>query len=209
MQFNNYLDKILSQPTRVKLLRFLATHKPEMTGRELARFCDISHMQVHRALGEFVAQGIVLKRRVGKAYIYTFNEKNILVHAVLIPLFLKERNLLRELLNSLLKNKMNEVLSVVIFGSVAKGEERPDSDVDVFILSKKNSNDIPFKEFLSEIEVKFHQETGNRLSPIVLSINELNDKFKSNKTLVSNMLSGEVVAGKAPREFLHGWQKAT
>ena len=96
-----------------------------MTGRELARFCKISHTQVYRILNDFEAQGIVKKSSVGGANLYVLNEKNILVTEVLYSLFQKEKVLLELILKRLLSKVENKLLSVVIYGSVAEKRERP------------------------------------------------------------------------------------
>ena len=204
VQFNSYLNKIFSQPTKINLLRFLVKNKPEMTGRELARFCKISHTQVYRILNDFEAQGIVKKSSVGGANLYVLNEKNILVTEVLYSLFQKEKVLLELILKRLLSKVENKLLSVVIYGSVAEKRERPISDVDVFLLIKNKKMENSLKHVLPDIEIKFYEQTGNRLSPVVLSIEEIGEKTKTNKTLISNIFSGKVIMGRPPKEFVYG-----
>ena len=204
MQFKNYLDTIFSQPTKVRLLRFLFETRPEMTGRELARFSKISHMQVYRNLDDLNAHGIVTKKRVGSAYVFSLNEKNVLVKDVLNTLFQKEGKLLDDVLKAIFLEKTSNMLSVVVFGSAAKGEEKPASDVDIFILTKNESESILVNDFLSDAELRFYEQTGNRLSSIVMTITELKGKYKTNKTLFSRILSGKVVSGRSPEEFING-----
>jgi predicted nucleotidyltransferase len=204
MQFKNYLDTIFSQPTKVRLLRFLFETRPEMTGRELARFAKISHMQVYRNLDDLKAHGIVTKKRVGAAYVYALNEKNVLVKEVLNTLFQKEGKLLGDILKAVLLGKAGDMLSVVVFGSAAKGEERPASDIDIFILTRNESSSNSVNDFLSDAELRFHEQTGNRLSPIVMTITELKGKYKTNKTLFSRIFSGKLISGRSPGEFIDG-----
>jgi len=204
MQFKNFIDKILSQPTKIKLLRFFVDSRPEMTGRELAKFCDVSHMQVYRILDALQSQGVVKKRQVAGAYLYTLNEKNVIVKNILIPLFQKEKNFLDEILKQLLNRITKKVLSIVVFGSVAEGRERPTSDVDIFILTKNKTAAISIRDILSEAETTFYEKTGNRLSPIILSVGELRKKSNTNKTLISKILSGRVIVGKSPKDFIYG-----
>ena len=203
MQFKNYLDTIFSQPTKVRLLRFLFETRPEMTGRELARFAKISHMQVYRNLDDLKSNGIVTKKRVGGAYVFSLNEKNVLVKEVLNTLFQKEGKLLDDVLKAIFLKKASNMLSVVVFGSAAKGEERPASDVDIFILTKNESESNLVNDFLSDAELRFYEQTGNRLSPIVMTIAELKGKYKTNKTLFSSILSGKMVSGRSPEEFIN------
>jgi len=128
----------------------------------------------------------------------------VLVKEVLNTLFQKEGKLLDDVLKAILREKADDMLSVVVFGSAAKGEERPASDVDIFILTKNESESNLLNDFLSDAEIRFYEQTGNRLSPIVMTINEMKEKNKTNKTLISRVLSGKVISGKSPEEFVNG-----
>lgn len=202
MQFTNIIEKLISQPTKIKILRFLVLHKPEMTGRELAKFCGVSHMQAYRILNEFELQGIITKVRVGKSHLFKLNEKNIIVKIFIKEIFEKEKNLLKKILNDVLCKIKDKILSAVVFGSVAEGKERPDSDVDLCVLVKdKNIIKLVEKE-LADIEIEFYEQTGNRLSPMVLSLNELQRKIETNKTLFSKIIAGKIIYGKPIGEII-------
>ena len=81
MRFKQVLDKVFSQPTGIRILRFMVLFRPEMTGREIARQCGISHMMAYRALNIFESQGIVKKSRIGRSSLYRINEDNILINS--------------------------------------------------------------------------------------------------------------------------------
>ena len=76
--------------------------------------------------------------------------------------------------------------------------------MDIFILTKNESNSNLVNNFLSDADIRFNEQTGNRLSPIVMTINELKEKNMTNKTLIARVLSGKVIFGKSPGEFING-----
>jgi predicted nucleotidyltransferase len=202
MQFNNILDKIFAQPTGIKVLRFMVLNKPSMTGRELARFCRISHMQAYRVLGQYEAQGILVRRSAGNSYIYSLNEKNVIVNKFLRRMFEPEKTLLPDLLNEFLREILPYALSITLFGSAAEGTERPDSDVDILILLKEESGIRQVKNKLEDIEIGFFEKTGNRLAPIILTPNEFKNKIGGNKSLFNKIMEGKTLFGKELRRAI-------
>lgn len=202
MRFNNILDNIFANASGIKVLRFLILHKPEMTGREIARFSGISHMQAHRLLNSFEKEGIVIKKIVGKSNLFKINEKNVIVNVFMNYLFKKEKNLIADLINGLFLKIKDNILSIVFFGSVARGNERPDSDVDLFILVKDKKAEALINKELKNLEVIFHEKTGNRLSPLVMQIADYKKRAKSKKTIISEIISGKVIFGDTPDNII-------
>jgi len=61
---------------------------------------------------------------------------------------------------------------IILFGSVARGEAREDSDVDVVLIV--NDDSFKMQRLISEIVVKILLETGIYISAKVLSSEEYN-----------------------------------
>lgn len=196
MQFNNLLDKIFSKPSGVKVMRYLVLHKPQMTGREIARFTNISHMQVYRILNDLLLQGVVIMRSAGRANLYELNKNNIVVKEFLEYIFYKERSLLVSLLRHNLKKIKQDVLSVVLYGSMASGTEKPNSDVDIFIVTKDTKKAKYVNKILSDIDIEFIVNTGNSLSSLIMPITELKKRLYKNKLLISDITEGKLIYGE-------------
>jgi len=64
----------------------------------------------------------------------------------------------------------------VLFGSLAKGSERPDSDIDVFIVVKNNQDKQKLEGFLDKLSNICLEVYGNRLAPYVLTEKEVSQK---------------------------------
>ena len=67
MRFHNSLDGILSQQSKVKVLRYLANQHAEFTGREIARSVGLSHTITHTVLDSLYNEGVVLMRKFGRS----------------------------------------------------------------------------------------------------------------------------------------------
>ena len=87
MRIYNKLDEILSQKSKIKILRFLFARRDEHTGRGISKEIKMSPSSVHRALKEMEKEGMVSARRKGNAVLYKLREDNYFVKKILAPLF--------------------------------------------------------------------------------------------------------------------------
>ncbi|NOZ77552.1 MAG: helix-turn-helix domain-containing protein [Euryarchaeota archaeon] len=175
MRFHEILDEVLGNRTKVKLLRaFTAYPDKEFSESELQRIAGIPQASVHRNVGALFENGLLHRRRIGKANLYSVNREHLLF-PVVHRLFEEERDLLKKLKKTIAGkiNRVPEVKLAVLFGSVVKGRERADSDVDLFIVTggKKETTEEKLKDLNSVLKAKF----GNPLSLLIKTENELED----------------------------------
>jgi len=175
MRFHNILDEILGNRTKVKLLRAFTTYPgKEFSESELQRIAGIPQASVHRNVGALFENGLLQRRRIGKANLYSMNRGHVLFPTI-DSLFEEERNLLKKLKKTIAGkiNKIPEVKLAVLFGSVIKGRERADSDVDLFIVARgrKEKVEEKLKDLNSVLKAKF----GNPVSLLIKTENELED----------------------------------
>jgi len=86
--------------------------------------------------------------------------------------------LLEAFLKRLQEREGDNLLRVVLFGSVARGDAREDSDIDVLVLVK-NGEGLNLLDRIVEISVEADLEAGEfrtRLSPLSYGIDEFNEK---------------------------------
>lgn len=182
MRFHLSIADMISSPVRLKVAGFLLTHDAPMSEREIASVLKISHMSVNRAMGELSEINFVAFRTVGKAHMWMVNRKSYAYTVVkriiesangqITPLAaLKER-----VLQFLPKKR---ILRVVLFGSVAKREEREDSDIDLFIVVRTEKDKEALESALERLATDCLDMFGNRLAPYILSEKE----WKAKKSL--------------------------
>ena len=56
---------------------------------------------------------------------------------------------------------------IILFGSVARGDDRPDSDIDILVITA--GEDFRLREYLTGLVFDLLMQTGERLSVKVLS----------------------------------------
>ena len=210
MPIEHSLDGILNTKTKVKIIRLFISRTPDFraTGREIARWVKVSPPAAHAALKELYNQGILKLEIIGGQHIYSINEKNRIVSDVLKPLFAKELSfkddvksfLHKEIETSGLKHKL---ISVVLYGSLQKGQAIEKSDVDIAAIAKdkKDKEDIE-DTFLEEIGKRFKEYFGLHLDVYVKSQDEFVKRRKKRLSPVSSLMkSYSVIFGKDPLEL--------
>ncbi|MCI4319771.1 MAG: nucleotidyltransferase domain-containing protein [Thermoplasmata archaeon] len=64
----------------------------------------------------------------------------------------------------------------VLFGSVARGEERPESDIDLFIETRGDAEKETVSDALSRASLEFAIRFGNPLSSLILTRAEVRNR---------------------------------
>lgn len=181
MRFRLSVSELLKSETKLKLIKFLLSHEAAMSEREIASILGISHMSVNRAMQELVELNLVDYMVVGNAHLWKVNRESYAyrmlttlinnIEATVNPLTELTRIILRKL-------PLRSTERVVIFGSIARGEEKPDSDIDVFILAKNSTAQKKIEESMEKLSTECLQTFGNRLSPYILSQQQYEQKQK-------------------------------
>lgn len=188
----------------MKVLRFLLRTEAELSGREIGRAVDISHVITSRSLQDLSQHGLVKMRKTGRSILYSLNKENILVTDLLLPIFLKEKNLLRLVMRTILAPISGpKPISMILFGSQMNGKKaRPDSDFDILCVIPDETNLKKFKHEISNSEVQIEKEFGNRLSLLIMKRREFLRRKKKNDPLILNVEERNILLfGKHLREI--------
>jgi len=179
MRFTDSLFTVINSEAKVKLVRFLLKHDAAMSEREIASIVGISHMSVNRLLREFAEMNFVQYSLVGKAHVWTVNKKSYVYRGLAMVFENVEKipDPLMELRELILKECPKAMVErVVLFGSVAEQREQFNSDIDLFILAKKEQDKDKLAQSIEKLSVECLERFGNRLSPYILSKAELRQK---------------------------------
>ena len=181
MKFNTSLLDILNSKTKLKIVKFLLTHEASMSEREIASILKVSHMSINRTMRELSEVNFVDFVTIGKAHLWKVNRKSYAfkVLSEFIKGVSRIRDPLDDLKDMILTNIPKTLIKkVVLFGSVAKGEEETDSDIDVFFLVKDSRDKEKVGSALEKLSNACLETYGNRLSPYILSEQETKKKAK-------------------------------
>jgi predicted nucleotidyltransferase len=168
MRLERALNAILGSATKLGLLRTMY-RSPERrwTGRELARSAGVSTAQSARDLGGLADTSLVIREVVGRSYSWQLNTSHVLF-GPLRELFAREAGLRSELLRD-----VSEAIPparperVRLFGSVARGEERDDSDVDLFLQVRRPAERGLAEEAVRRIRSRVWGRFGNPVAVLV------------------------------------------
>jgi predicted nucleotidyltransferase len=146
----------------VRVLRALHELPAAASGREIARRASVSHPTALQVLDSLVDQGLLVLRRSLSANSYTFNDEHILVSAIR-ELFERECQIPDQLEAELVDGlrRIGDVKTAYLFGSAARGDMRPNSDIDVAVSPLEPPDDSDELEAL-------YRRFGNRVNLIRL-----------------------------------------
>jgi len=204
------LDNILNSKSKIAIIRLFVSKTPDFkaTGREVAKLISFSAPAAHAALKELFNQGVLKLDNIGKQHIYSVNNDNRIVQKILKPMFKEEVSLKGELKDFIVKqiNKAGikkNILSVILYGSLQRGETHDKSDVDIAVIikNKKDKKEIEEK-FLNEISVEFYKYFKAHLDTYIKTKDEFRARLKKNLSPVSTLMKAySVIYGKEPLEI--------
>jgi predicted nucleotidyltransferase len=186
MRFHHQLDDILGNAIRLRVLRILArTGSGGLTGRELARMCGASASQTNSSLHALEDSGLAVRDIAGRAHVWRLAEGHVLA-PVLTTLFSAEAESLATLKTDLQTAiRALPVKRATLFGSVARGDERATSDLDLLVVVRSAVDKERVEDALSGASLDFAVKFGNPLSALVIEERQL--RAPANPALLTNI----------------------
>jgi len=159
-------EAVLGSTLKIRTLRILRRHPTrEFTVRELAREVRASDVGVGKVLDDLEAYDVVRRRRIGRAYAVQANPDSGLFDLTR-NLFEREEELGARFQRTVQRWCAREgVEYAALFGSAARGELGPDSDVDLLIVSRTPK---AVHNAIVDLADEVHRLFGRPLSPLVL-----------------------------------------
>ena len=179
MRFRIAINDSVCSPVRLKVASFLLTHEAPMSEREIASILKISHMSINRAMAELADVNFVYYKTIGKAHVWMVNKKSFAYQAVkrIVRAIDSSPSPLAELKTLILKYLPHSKASrLFLFGSIARGEEKSNSDIDLLIVVKIDKDKEKIESLLDELSSDCLDMFGNRLSPYLLSEKEWKER---------------------------------
>lgn len=199
---------ILKSEAQVRILRELWKTQGEWSGRQIARHTALSATHCHLALKELAARGLVFFRPVSKVHLYKINKDHYLVRRVFAPLFEAERAIPKEIdrliLETLIKKPARvSPMSVVLFGSMARGAEKLSSDLDLLVVVPSKAAKMELEPDLEILRGALARQFTIPFSPYVQTLAEIREKYRRKLPIVENILKqGRRLYGKDLKELL-------
>jgi len=162
-----------------------------MSEREIASILNVSHMSVNRIMKELAEANFVNNTVVGRTHIWRVNRKSYAYGTLSKIIKTMDTTLApnEDLKKTLLKNlPVETTIKIILFGSVSKGSEYSNSDIDIFIMVKLQKHKDVMESYIEKLALKCLDRYGNVLSPYVLT--EADMEQKKNLRLIKDIQSG-------------------
>lgn len=195
MDFTRPLEAIIPG-ARGRVLAVLVETTAELNLRTIAQLSGVSQAQASRVLPGLVELGVVERREVPPSSLFRLVPEHIASRAI-CDLARSTESVLGELGRSAGALPVPPV-SVIVFGSFARGEARADSDIDVVVV-RPSSVDEDDEQWVASIErwrTEAGQLTGNTVEVLELGDDEVARRLEGRGRLWSDIRrDGRVVHG--------------
>ncbi|MHB1514093.1 MAG: nucleotidyltransferase domain-containing protein [Acidiferrobacter sp.] len=174
------LDDILFPEYRRRVLGLLLLHPDQRYYlREIARLTGTTAGTLARELSKLVKAGVVNVQRVGNQTHYSAN-RHCPVFDELASI-LRKTSGLTDVLVEALQPLADQIEVAFVFGSVASGQARSESDIDVMVIG-----DVPFKAVVTAL-YSLQGRLGRELNPKVYSRREWRALVAENGTFIRDI----------------------
>jgi len=196
MRLHDSLDETLSTKARTRVARILVGHRGHsLTGREVGRLSGLSPAQAREALITLERTGLADGTIAGRTKLWRLGEEHVLAPH-LVALFAAEKNVFPALTEELRRFFAQlPVKSVRLFGSAARGAERPDSDIDLYVEVASEKDKALIREKVGELWARGARRFGNPIMAVVYTTKER--QADSGSGLIRSAFSdGTLIAGE-------------
>lgn len=179
MVFHKSLLTVLNSKTKQKIVGFLLKHEAMMSEREIAAVSGVSHMSINRIMCELAEINFVHFVRAGRAHLWRVNRGSYAFEFLygLFTALSQNTASLEDLKRTILdKLPLPSVENLILFGSVARGTEGFDSDIDLYVQVKDESKKQEIEQAVEGLVLFCLERYGNPLSPYILTKKEWEER---------------------------------
>ena len=174
------LAKALFPLTRLSVLReLILSNEKSIHLRELARRTGLDARGVQREVRNLLDVGIILGERSGNQKLFRINEK-CPIYPEIKMLIIKTVGIGDEIRKAL-EPMRKKIKLALIYGSIAKGIEDSQSDIDLMIVGDVKLEGL--FEALSDVHNKLRRVTN----PHTISVSEFKNRLKDNEDFISRI----------------------
>jgi predicted nucleotidyltransferase len=196
------LETIFGSRSRVRVLRVLRGVRVPLNASQIAARTGLTHPAVGTVLSDLAAMGAVESSPAGRATVHWLNRENAFVRQIIEPVFASEEAIPESIMDDLRTSFAGSADSVVLYGSYARGDQTPDSDVDVVLVAREDSMRRELEDASTDYAVEFRRTYGATLSAVVYSPKEAAELGTRAPELQESLeRDGIVVCGSSPRAW--------
>ena len=182
---------------RARVLDVLFSHTGAQSGRAIARQADLSPTTVNGALAELFQSGVVSWQRKGRANLWRLKDDNSVVEQIRKIAKLQDGAAGKLVVDAL----GSEPVSVVLFGSAARGESGSRSDVDILVIARDRQQGQEFRRKALATSATLRKEIGRQVEITVIE-RDLLTKNEISGFIDNVLLDGRTLRGKKLAELV-------
>ena len=201
MKIRKVIESIFGSPAKIRILRVLFNSPQPLSGRQIGELSGLTHRGAIHALESLVEIGAVKQRRAGQAYQYSLLKDSIFVERIVIPCIRAEASLFDDLKMDITTHFEKDTMSLVLYGSLARGDERNGSDIDIIAVVKDERKKREAEEKVASNVPYFRARFNGILSMHCFTKNEIKGR-KTLSLIKSVMKEGIALSGKSLGELL-------
>jgi DNA-binding transcriptional ArsR family regulator len=183
------------------ILSVLARAEKGFTGREIQRALGVSQDGVRVAIRRLVSQGVVLSEPAGRAIMFSLNRQHLA--APLIEALAALRQTLIAQLRQEIEEWRTAPVAAILFGSAARGEAGPESDLDILIIRPAgvDADDDGWRSQIAALESDATSWTGNDTRVLEYGEDELPSALGEVPVIDDALTEGIELAGASTRSL--------
>ena len=176
------LQALLTSKVRIELLSTFFLHdERDFYVRELERITGEDYKNITLELSNLEGIGLLRSRKEGNLKYYGLN-KEFLLYEELKSIIAKTRGAAPALKEVLLRQK--DIDFAFIYGSLASGENRAKSDIDLMVIGK-----IPLEDLLTLLREP-ERVLARDINPSLYDSSEIKKRLKENDPFITQALNG-------------------
>ncbi len=177
----NILAELLSSKIRAEIFRILfGTRDESLHMREIERRTGFTMGTVQHELKKLHRLDLIKKNRDGNRLYYKANKDHPL-YSEIKNIVLKTVGLVDVLRETLQESP--EVISAFVFGSIARSEEKADSDIDLMVIGNMGLRQI------SALTSRLVDQIGREINPHVLTVAEFIIRLDKREHFISHVMN--------------------
>lgn len=186
---------LFGSKTRTKLLtKLMMEPERQFYIREISRETQIPYGMVYKELDNLKQLGIIKSQKKGKITLLQVNKET--------PYYKDLRNLIMKTtgISNIIQNHLKhpDIEYLLVFGSIASGEDTPESDIDLMIIG-----DIPEIKLIEEAK-EIEKNIGRELNYILWTREEFEKKIKEKNHLLIDVADKPIIMLKGSEDEFRG-----
>jgi predicted nucleotidyltransferase len=193
------------------VLQVVARAGLPLTGLQIANLAGASPERTRQVLRRLTVDGLVVKRAAGSAFVYPSNPDHVLWPAVRtlvdtcdgVVLLLKQEAI--RTCGEVVPPEVLSRLTVALFGSVARGTPRSDSDIDILLILPDDVSSELTETLVASLIETLSVASGSEVNVLALTRQGFDDMVRRHDPLVETLAAdAQVFNGPNFRRRLTG-----